>query len=163
MFAVSGFSGTGKTSLIENLIKELKSRGHSVSIIKSSREDIGPPEGTDTHRHITASANPVTLVGPSTTTIRYQRRLNSRDILSKFDADIVLLEGFKSAHIPRVFCIGKRGFNEDNIPEQTHAIVSWNKTDTEETTQIPILHSRQVEEITDLVLQYAVTPNEVEF
>jgi molybdopterin-guanine dinucleotide biosynthesis protein B len=163
VFAVSGFSGTGKTSLIEELIKELKSRGYSVSVIKSSREDVGPPEGTDTHRHVTASARPVTLVGPNTTTIRYQRRLSVSDILSKIDAEIVLLEGFKSAHIPRVFCIGKRGLNEDNIPKQTHAIVTWNRADTEKPTNIPVLHTRQIDTIADLVLQHAAKPSEIEF
>ncbi|TFG13328.1 molybdopterin-guanine dinucleotide biosynthesis protein B [Candidatus Thorarchaeota archaeon] len=163
VFAVSGFSGTGKTSLIEDLIKELKSRGYSVSVVKSSREDIEPPKGTDTYRHLTASASPVVLLGPNTTTIRYQHRLNSGAIFSQVDADIVLLEGFKSALIPRVFCVGKRGLNEDTIPEQTHAIVTWNRTDMKKHSEIPILYTRETDRIADLILQNAVQPNQVDF
>jgi molybdopterin-guanine dinucleotide biosynthesis protein B len=47
VFAVAGYSSTGKTTLVEALIRELTRRGYSVSTIKSTNEEIKDMKGTD--------------------------------------------------------------------------------------------------------------------
>ncbi|MFO7836095.1 MAG: molybdopterin-guanine dinucleotide biosynthesis protein B [Candidatus Thorarchaeota archaeon] len=163
VFAVSGFSGTGKTTLVENIVKELAERGYSVGTVKSSKEDIFPPEGTDTYRHLKASAHPVVLLGPSSTIIRYTQRLPSAELLSRIDADIVVFEGFKSASVPRVLCVGDHMIEDSSIPNRTHAIVSWEPTKIEESISIPVLQSHEIDEIAAIILDHAVDSSEVDF
>ncbi|MGV9103444.1 MAG: molybdopterin-guanine dinucleotide biosynthesis protein B [Promethearchaeia archaeon] len=163
IFAISGFSGTGKTTLVEKLVKKLIQRGYSVGVVKSSKEDILPPEGTDTYRHLKASARPVVLLGPETTTIRYKRRLPPSDLFSQIDADLVLLEGFKSAKAPRVLCVGDQEIQRKNIPEQTHALVSWLPTKKNEAISIPILKSDNINKIANIVEKHAVDSSNIQF
>jgi molybdopterin-guanine dinucleotide biosynthesis adapter protein len=163
VFAISGFSGTGKTTLVKNIVKHLTERGYSVGTVKSSKHDILPPEGTDTFIHLKASAHPVVLLGPSTTTIRYTRRLSPSELLERIDADIIVFEGFKSSSIPRVWCVGDRTIEQKNIPDRTHAIISWKSTETEDTYSLPVLQSNAIEEIVDIIEKHAVQPEHVQF
>jgi molybdopterin-guanine dinucleotide biosynthesis protein MobB len=39
VFAISGLSGTGKTTLLERLVRELVRKGYSVATLKSTQED----------------------------------------------------------------------------------------------------------------------------
>ncbi|TFG08206.1 molybdopterin-guanine dinucleotide biosynthesis protein B [Candidatus Thorarchaeota archaeon] len=163
VFAVSGYSGTGKTSLIERLVQALKHRGYSVGVVKSSKEDVSPPEGTDTFRHLKATASPVILLGPSTTTIRYQRRLESIELLSAIEADFVLLEGFKSIALPRVLCIGDQRLDKSKIPEGTYAIIAWDKTELDEQIHLPVLQSDETDRIVSLVEASAMKYEHIRF
>jgi len=163
VFAISGFSGTGKTTLVKDVVKHLTERGYSVGTVKSSKEDILPPEGTDTYIHLKASAHPVVLLGPSTTTIRYMQRLPPTILFERIDADIVVFEGFKSASIPRVWCVGNQTIDLKSIPDRTHAIISWKSTETIDQHPIPVLQSDAIEEIADIIEEHAVEPEHVQF
>ena len=48
VFAVSGFSDTGKTTLVEHIVRELASQGYSIITVKSSQHAPREGEGTDT-------------------------------------------------------------------------------------------------------------------
>jgi molybdopterin-guanine dinucleotide biosynthesis protein B len=66
VFGVAGHSGMGKTTLIERLIPELRSRGLSVSLIKHSHKDIEIDRpGKDSFRLREAGCNEVLLLGAS--------------------------------------------------------------------------------------------------
>ncbi len=163
MFAVTGYSGTGKTELIEQLVPALKQRGYSVAVVKSSKEDVRPPKGTDTFRHLRASASPVVLLGPTTTTVRYHRRLDSTELFNGIEVDFILLEGFKSVALPRVLCIGDKELNKSRIPEGTYAIIIWKKTDLEERINLPVLQSDETERIVSLIEATAMDHQHISF
>jgi len=60
MFGFAGFSGNGKTTLIEKLIPLLVARGLRVSLIKHAHHafDVDQP-GKDSYRHREAGCNEV--------------------------------------------------------------------------------------------------------
>ncbi|MCB1541669.1 MAG: molybdopterin-guanine dinucleotide biosynthesis protein B, partial [Rhodoblastus sp.] len=60
VIGLAGWSGAGKTTLIEKLIPELKRRGRSVSTLKHAHHafDMDRP-GKDSHRHREAGAEQV--------------------------------------------------------------------------------------------------------
>ncbi|TFF91696.1 molybdopterin-guanine dinucleotide biosynthesis protein B [Candidatus Thorarchaeota archaeon] len=163
VFAISGYSGTGKTSLIVRLVQALRDRGYSVGVVKSSKEDIGPPEGTDTFRHWQAHAGPVVLMGPESTTIRYRKRLESSEVFSAIKADFILLEGFKSMALPRVLCIGDEDLDRSKIPEGTYAIITWDKGRMEDSIHLRVLQSDEIEEITSLIEANAMEYQHIRF
>lgn len=104
IFAVSGFSKTGKTTTIAAITKELTHRGFSVGLIKSSRcPDLAlDTEGKDTYIHKQAGAELVALRALNETDIMFGSRLSLGQILNHFTQDVVILEGFAHYDIPKI-------------------------------------------------------------
>jgi molybdopterin-guanine dinucleotide biosynthesis protein B len=105
--AIVGNSKSGKTTLIEKLIGELKARGYRVATVKHALEAAGFDEpGKDSWRHLQAgseatainSEDRLVLIKPVTSTVTLG------EIAQFFgeDYDIVLAEGFKQADVPKI-------------------------------------------------------------
>lgn len=102
----SGYKGSGKTSAIEGVVKELVKRGYDVGTIKHIPQDdftLDQPE-TDTWRHAKSGSKKVIALSPNQVTTLEKREANLRELLLGMeDLDFVILEGFKkSEDIARV-------------------------------------------------------------
>ena len=103
---VSGFSGAGKTTLVEGLVRALRMKGLRVSVIKHARHgfDIDHP-GKDSHRHREAGAFEVLVA--SNRRMALQREfevevdLSVHQMLAELydGVDWVLVEGFKHSDV----------------------------------------------------------------
>lgn len=96
---VAASSNSGKTTLIEQVVRILKARGLRVAVVKHASKgfDLDRP-GKDSWRFREAGADAVLLVGPEGVALqkRMQREPGSAEIESLVgDADIVIREGFK--------------------------------------------------------------------
>jgi len=103
-----GPSGVGKTTLVEQLIVELKRRGQRVSVIKHAhkRFDIDQP-GKDSWRHRQAGAFEVLIASGQRLALLREYETEGQpsvhELLRELIAcDWVLVEGFKHADIPKV-------------------------------------------------------------
>jgi molybdopterin-guanine dinucleotide biosynthesis protein B len=160
VFAVSGYSFSGKTFLIEQLVKALRAKGHTVASVKSSQEDSVAPDGTDTWRHSKAGADPTILLGPNSTTIRYSNRLDWGVLLRSGNADFLLIEGMKSLDVPKFWCVGERSRDEGQPPNGTKAIVIWEgESYDRDAAGIPVIPNIETERLTDIVISEAVDIN----
>ena len=105
--SIVGKSKSGKTTLIEKLIRELKSRNYRVATVKHA------PEGTtfdepdkDSWRHLQAGSE-ATVLG-SEKGIVLIKPITSETILDEIarllgeDYDIILAEGFKQGDAPKI-------------------------------------------------------------
>ena len=108
VFGFAGFSGTGKTTLIEQLIPRLVARGLSVSLVKHAHHafDIDKP-GKDSHRHREAGAGEVLITSAQRWVLMHELRGAAEPDLATQLArmspcDLVLVEGFKRADIPKL-------------------------------------------------------------
>lgn len=103
-FAVTGLTGSGKTSIIENIIKELVSRGFTVGSVKEIHFDGFrlDDEGKNTWRHRQAGSDTVTARSRYETDILYRGHLPVYDVLSHYDQDYVVLEGVRDAVVPEI-------------------------------------------------------------
>lgn len=122
MFVVGfiGYSGVGKTTLMEKVLARLVSRGRTVSAIKSSHHglDIDTP-GKDSWRYRTAGANEVALVSEKRWSLMRECENGGvalMEILSRMQpVDIVLVEGYKSQDgIVRIL-VHRKGFDEADL------------------------------------------------
>lgn len=101
-------SGTGKTTLLEQLVAHLRARGHTVATIKHTHHDIDPdPPGKDTWRHRRAGAVRTLLVGPARWTLTGEHPHAPPPPLAEqlrllAGADIVLIEGDKHGPHPKI-------------------------------------------------------------
>jgi molybdopterin-guanine dinucleotide biosynthesis protein B len=103
--SIVGRSESGKTTLIEKLIPELKSRGLRVGTIKHTHHDIEFDQaGKDSDRHRAAGAETVILA--SAGRIAMMKNGGSarlEDLIRYFDdVDLLITEGFKRAPSPKI-------------------------------------------------------------
>src|SRR5438045_5200062 len=108
IFGLAGWSGSGKTTLLAALIPELVARGVSVSLIKHAHHDfdIDRP-GKDSHRHREAGCQEVLITSALRWALMHELRgaaeLSIDAALTRLSpCDLVLIEGFKSAPIPKI-------------------------------------------------------------
>jgi molybdopterin-guanine dinucleotide biosynthesis protein B len=87
---VIGYSDAGKTSVVEDLIRHLKDKGHSVSSAKHCTHEINPDK--DTERHFAMGAEKVVGVDPNLYHILQVKGNLFRELLG---CDYAVLEGFK--------------------------------------------------------------------
>ena len=94
--------GCGKTTLIEKLLKEFKTRGYKVGTIKHDTHGFDMDhEGKDTWRHKQAGANGVLISSPWKVTLILDvaEELWLDELVNKYyqDMDLVITEGYKQA------------------------------------------------------------------
>ncbi len=102
IFGLTGWSGSGKTSLIVRLIPRLTGRGLRVSTVKHAHKgfDIDHP-GKDSHNHRLAGAAEVLVSSPYRWALMHELRDGEAepalgDLLAKLTpVDLLLVEGFK--------------------------------------------------------------------
>jgi molybdopterin-guanine dinucleotide biosynthesis protein MobB len=107
---VVGSKNAGKTSLLEDVVRELVRRGRSVCYVKHRHEDARlDASDTDTSRMMEAGASAAVLVGSNSTIIfrgtdeESLARVAQRDSLP---GDIVLAEGWKSVPGAKIVLTG---------------------------------------------------------
>jgi molybdopterin-guanine dinucleotide biosynthesis adapter protein len=108
VFGFAGWSGSGKTTLIEQLIPRLRARGLVVSLIKHAHHefDIDQP-GKDSFRHRAAGCQEVLVTSAIRWALMHELRgdteLALADAVARLSpCDLVLVEGFKTAPIPKL-------------------------------------------------------------
>jgi molybdopterin-guanine dinucleotide biosynthesis protein MobB len=105
--SIVGESKSGKTTLIEKLISELKSRGYRVATIKHSVHSLSfDKPGKDSWRHIQAGSAATAVISPEEVMlikkVTAEPDLNEVARLFGEDYDIILAEGFKQSQAPKV-------------------------------------------------------------
>lgn len=123
---VSAASNSGKTTLIEKVVKILKTRGLRVAVVKhaSAGFDLDKP-GKDSWRFQQAGADSVVLVGPGAMALikKIEGEPSPEEIeRAAGDADIIIYEGFKKNAINKIevfrsnvsgtqpLCLGDRSY-----------------------------------------------------
>ena len=108
VIGVAGWSGAGKTTLIEQLIPWFTTRGLKVSVIKHAhhRFDIDKP-GKDSWRHREAGASEVLITSAGRWALLHELRDEAEPSLATqlgrlSPCDLVLVEGYRDADLPKL-------------------------------------------------------------
>ena len=108
VLGIAGWSGAGKTTLLVRLIPALVARGLSVATIKRAHHafDVDVP-GKDSYEHRAAGAGEVLVASARRWALMHENaepcEPDLADLLGRLSpADIVLVEGFKWAALPKI-------------------------------------------------------------
>ena len=108
VFGFAGWSGSGKTTLIDRLIPRLRARGLVVSLVKHAHHEfqIDQP-GKDSFLHRQAGCQEVFITSSVRWALIHELRgepeLGLDAALARISrCDLVLVEGFKAAPIPKL-------------------------------------------------------------
>ncbi len=111
VFGIIGWKNTGKTHLVERLVTALVKRGYRVATIKHAHHSFDiDHKGRDSYRHRMAGASQVMVVSDSRFALMGEGLGEGgvpdlSTLLAKLEpTDFVLLEGFKTAPLPKIEC-----------------------------------------------------------
>ena len=105
IIAIVGRSQSGKTTLIEKLIPELKLRGYRIGTIKHTHHALDIDKtGKDSARHRGAGADTVILSAPGEMAMLKSGHDDSIEELLHFfdDVDLLITEGYKRSNQPKI-------------------------------------------------------------
>jgi molybdopterin-guanine dinucleotide biosynthesis protein B len=112
--AFTGYSSSGKTTLIIKIANILQDSGYKVCIIKHDPKDkaVFDKDGKDSFKFSQTGAN-VAVVSPNKTTI-FKKQTSSIDKLIEIfdDFDFLLVEGLKTLSLPRI-CVCRNKIDKD--------------------------------------------------
>lgn len=103
IISVVGYKKTGKTTLVETLVKALKKHG-SVGTIKHLHEHKINTPGTDTWKHANAGAD-VVVACTESELVKFSRDnalTSALDELANAGMDFAVVEGFKDSKLPKI-------------------------------------------------------------
>jgi molybdopterin-guanine dinucleotide biosynthesis protein B len=155
----AGWSGSGKTSLIEQVIALLTARGLAVSLIKHAHHSFDVDHaGKDSWRHRHAGCREVLVSSDQRWSLMHELRgapeLPLETLLGKLsDCDLVLVEGFKRAAIPKIEIYRAEVGQPLLFPGDPHIVAI--ATDAAVDTRLPRLDINDPAAVADFVMRYA--------
>ncbi len=157
-------SNAGKTTLITQLIPALAQKGIRSSVIKHAhhRFDIDHP-GKDSYQIREAGAVQTLVASNLRWALMTERQrtpdkdleLDLAELLGQIDiryADIILVEGFKSAAIPKIE-VYRADINLPLLAPNDSNIIAV-AADTAIEVNVPVLDLNEIPTITDFIMQY---------
>lgn len=160
VLGIAGWKNSGKTTLTERLVGELTGRGLRLATLKHAHHafDIDHP-GTDSHRHRLAGAREVGIVSGRRWAIVHEIAAGEAEpslevMLARLGpADLVLVEGFKQAPIPK-FEVRRRAGQPGPLLAATDPLVLAIAADHDiPEARVPVLPLDAIGTLADLALQ----------
>jgi molybdopterin-guanine dinucleotide biosynthesis protein B len=104
VIGITGYKKSGKTTLTLKLSDELIKRGYKVAVIKHTDEDL-ELANSDTSKYKEILTQ-VAAITPEESVIFLKNKKKLEEIVKYFEADIILIEGFKKEKtFPKIVCL----------------------------------------------------------
>lgn len=168
LIGFAGWSGAGKTTLLARLIPVLVGRGLRVSTIKHAHHnfDVDKP-GKDSHTHRLAGASEVLVASGVRWALMHELRDAPEPELPELlghlsTVDLVLVEGFKRDHHPKVEIHRAEVDKPFIYPEDPYIQAIASDVELPD-APLPVLDLNDVDAIADFVEAHAVPMASVEW
>lgn len=157
LLAIAGWSGTGKTTLLQQVIPILSSRGIRAGLIKHTHHqmDVDTP-GKDSYLLRKAGASQVMVASSERWALMCEtpekQSIDLPYLLSRMDhstLEIVLIEGFKEEPVPKIVLwrAGIKGGIDELLDEQVIAVASDQKL----ALSVPVLDINRPDSVADFI------------
>ncbi|MCA8833971.1 MAG: molybdopterin-guanine dinucleotide biosynthesis protein B, partial [Proteobacteria bacterium] len=163
VFGIIGWKNTGKTHLVERLVAVLVKRGYRVATIKHAHHSFDiDHKGRDSYRHRMAGASQVMVVSESRFALMAEGMgaggvPDLSTLLAKLEpTDFVLLEGFKTAPLPKIECY--RGGADKLLAHGDKTIVGIASDTKIKTPPCPVLDLNDTDGLCDFIIKHT-SPN----
>ena len=157
VIAFSAWSGTGKTTIIEKLVPELKARGLRVAVIKHDAHTFEiDREGKDSWRFAKAGADVTVISSADKTALIEQRKLEFSDVVSRIrDVDLILAEGYNQQGLPTIGISRKATGKGLRLPViSCIAVITDDESAAGEQPAIPVFGLTEISAIAGFIMEY---------
>ena len=149
-----GYSGSGKTTFLEQVVKEIKKRGFSVAVIKHDAHRFQIDyEGKDSYRFYEAGSDCVAICSAEKTAI-IQRNEECPEVTEMIHAlpgnyDVILVEGYRMSSLPKIGVSRKATGKGLSLPvSELCAVVT-----DEEVSGVPVFGLDEYEAVAAFILE----------
>ncbi len=152
IISIVGKSESGKTTLIEKLIAELKSRGYRIGTIKHASKGFDiDKKGKDSWRHKEAGADTVVVASSGKIAMVKNESHETLDDLEKYfpDMNLVITEGFKKENKPKIEIFRVEKHKNPLCPGDSNLIAFV--TNTKQNLNVPIFGLEEIRELADFI------------
>jgi len=152
VIGITGYKKSGKTTLTLKLSNELIKRGYKVAVVKHVNEDLDLANSdTSKYKEILTQ---VAAITPEESVIFLKNKKNLGEIIKYFEADIILIEGFKKEKtFPKIVCLREEREKAelfDGLQLCTAGLVS--KEVNEKLCDFNILNDEDIKKIAEIAI-----------
>jgi len=158
IFGITGHKNTGKTNLMERVLKEIVSRGITVSTVKHAHHDtdIDHP-GRDSYRHRQAGASQVVLSTKNRwaimTELRGSPEAKLENIIKSMNpVQLILIEGYKDNLYSKIETF-RQEINKPLLARSNGTIKAVASDTSIQDLKVPNFNLNDTKKITNFVLQ----------
>lgn len=159
----AGWSGAGKTTLIERVVRCLSARGLVVSLVKHAHHDFDiDQEGKDSWRHRRAGCHEVLVSSAQRWALMRELRGAPEAGLDELlallgECDVVLVEGFKRAAIPKIEVRRIATGHQPLAPDDAHIVAV--ASDGPAIGSLPLLDINDADAVADFIVAHLQLQN----
>jgi len=107
VIGIYGKSNSGKTTIINNIIKQLSNEGFNIASVKITDKEIGvDTKGKDTWKYAKAGAKLVVLSSPKETDFLIKKSEGILEIIAQINQiakyDLIIIEGANDKYTPKI-------------------------------------------------------------
>lgn len=152
VYSIIAFSNTGKTTLLEKLIPELKQRGLRTAVIKHDAHEFEiDHEGKDSWRMTRAGAAVTVVASQTKAAIMENRFVPIEELIERIrDVDIILTEGYKHGPWPKIALQRRDNGKPLPLPPEECFVIM---TDVPLETKTPSLGLDDVSKLADIIVR----------
>ena len=164
LIGFAAYSGTGKTTLIKDVVMILKKSNYRVSVIKHAHHnfDIDQP-GKDSYEIRKSGAENMLISSKNRWALMHENMNNNEltlidliNLLEKIKYDLILVEGFKAESFPKIELYRKEVSKDRGLLSSSDknvvAIATEQKTKLE--TSLPVLDINNPQNIVDFIINF---------
>jgi molybdopterin-guanine dinucleotide biosynthesis protein B len=156
--AVVGFKASGKTRVVEAIVRELRDRSFIVGTLKHTGEDVLlDTPGKDTWRHREAGAGATAILHGSSAAFFFERYLTVYEAASKLGGlDFLVLEGFKSLGTVAKIILPREVAEVESLSDGLEiACVNLINGGFGSGVGVPVLSINEISEVVDIIEEKA--------
>ena len=156
--SVVGFKNSGKTRVVESLLRELTDRGLMTGTIKHTADNIEfDTPGKDTSRHRAAGAKASAIIHDNASAFFVDEHLSIMDVTNRLgNLDVLIIEGFKSLNTHARILVP---IHMDDIKDLSNgleiAVVRLASSDISDEIYLPVYDLSESSKLVDLILEKA--------
>lgn len=159
LLGFAAFSGTGKTTLLEQLIPSLSKLGFNIAVVKHSHHDIEMDKpGKDSYRLRKAGVSQLLLAGTTRSILfneydiqQDKKLIEQLNLLSLKGLDLVLVEGYRDEAFAKIE-LHRGELNKALLFKTDQSIIAVACDQKIETGSLPLLDLNDIEQITHFVV-----------
>lgn len=159
VIGIAGWKKSGKTTLTIRLVAEFTRRGYKVATIKHAHHEFQIDDGeTDSARHRRAGASQVAIVSGKrcaiVTELNGAPEPNFDEVVASLDpADLVIVEGYKSAPIPKIEARRTGQVTRRWLADEDPRVIAIAADHDVADARVPVFHLDDVTAIADLITE----------